>query len=310
MSKSLVVDIRMQKLMMHLRENHASWVPFLSAQAFGGRVHVLPTVPTESQTHNFGVHDLLLIEEASEEELFQLGRRTSAAIYLPRESDLADGVLTKADYVGFEALELDFSPIVFADGEADAYFMEGCRSREGLAVKPAIFLDRDGTIIELVPYVKDPNLVRLMDGVAEFLKSAVAKGYLLVCVTNQSGLGRGFYDLGEFQAVQDKMHSLLAESHVHLDASFFAGYFAESDNLVWAGRPGLRKPRAGMLLEAARRLNIDMGASIMIGDSLVDMKVGAAVGVKSIYQIRGPKIALGHHDRVAQKIEEFSEIPL
>ncbi|MBX3017671.1 MAG: HAD family hydrolase [Bdellovibrionaceae bacterium] len=149
----------------------------------------------------------------------------------------------------------------------------------------ALFLDRDGTIIDLVPYITDPAAVVLKDGIVPLIRWARGRGMMVVCVTNQSGIGRGWYTWEQFDAVQSRMDELLAAEGVHLDATFAAGYFPDSAFVEGLVAPGLRKPSPGMLTWAASRLNLDLSRSVMIGDSDVDVEAGQRAGCLGAFKI-------------------------
>lgn len=150
---------------------------------------------------------------------------------------------------------------------------------------PALFLDRDGTMIDLVPYITDHNLVSLKDGIRPLMHWAREKGMLIVCVTNQSGIGRGMYTWQQFTGVQNRMIELLSREGLAIDATFAAGYFSESDFAEGHLAPSLRKPAPGMLTWAARKLNISLSRSIMIGDSSVDVEAGERACCSYVYRI-------------------------
>jgi histidinol-phosphate phosphatase family protein len=141
------------------------------------------------------------------------------------------------------------------------------------APQPAIFVDRDGTLMEEVHYCKDPALICVFEGVSEGLRALRAAGFRTVLVTNQSGIGRGLIALHEYEQVHERLLELLGEEC--LDASYMC-----------ADAPGApsarRKPEPGMLLEAARELNLDLARSWMVGDKDIDIRCGVNAGVPGI----------------------------
>ena len=98
------------------------------------------------------------------------------------------------------------------------------RRDRGFCGGPALFLDRDGTLIDLVPYLADPDGVRLIDDAVELIRSANTAGWAVVVVTNQSGVGRGLYEWSDVEAVQERMFALLKEAGARVDASYAAGH--------------------------------------------------------------------------------------
>jgi len=135
----------------------------------------------------------------------------------------------------------------------------------------AVFLDRDGTILEHVPYLTDPVQVRLMPGAAEALRRLRAAGYLLVIVSNQSLVARGLGTHTQAETVSRRMEELFAAEGVRFDAIKYSFDGPDSN----APR---RKPNPGMLLEAAAEFDIDLARSAMIGDDPRDPEAGRAAG--------------------------------
>lgn len=136
---------------------------------------------------------------------------------------------------------------------------------------PALFLDRDGTLIEDVGYPRDPALVRLVAGAGAALREAACRGFRLVVVSNQSGVARGLITPAELAAVQERFVELLRAEGVALAGSYLCVHGPDDGCRC-------RKPRPGMLLDAARDLEIDLAASFMIGDKESDVEAGLAAG--------------------------------
>jgi len=149
---------------------------------------------------------------------------------------------------------------------------EVLRPRAG-AARPAIFLDRDGTLIELVEYLSEPDKVRLIAPALALVRAANALDLPVVLITNQSGIGRGFYGWAEFAAVHARLLSLLAEAECAINAAIACPALPAS------GAP-CRKPNPGMLLDAARLLPLDLEASWIVGDSLIDLEAGKRAGLR------------------------------
>ena len=135
----------------------------------------------------------------------------------------------------------------------------------------AVFLDRDGTVIEHVHYVTDPAKVAIVPGGVEALRKLRDDGYLLVLVSNQSLVGRGYGTVEDVEAVNARMLELLAEGGVTIDCVKYCPHRPEDDC------PN-RKPNPGMLLEAAKELDIDLGLSVMIGDNVTDVEAAENAG--------------------------------
>ena len=138
----------------------------------------------------------------------------------------------------------------------------------------AFFLDRDGVLIEQVEYIKAPDDVKLVPGAAEALKLIHDNGFLAVVVSNQSGIARGKFTTDELMAVQRRMYELLAERGERIDGFYFCPHDPHVEVCP------CRKPRPGMILRAARELDIDVASSFMIGDRPADVETGLNAGCR------------------------------
>lgn len=150
--------------------------------------------------------------------------------------------------------------------------------------KPAIFLDRDGTVIEDTGYLADPEGVRVYDDAADAIREFSKKGYLVVLTSNQSGVARGKFTESQLAKVHAKMEQLLSANGARLDAAYYCPYLEGPEAVVdkYRKNSDLRKPRPGMLLQAAKELKIDLARSWMIGDSPADVGAGQAAGCRTI----------------------------
>lgn len=155
--------------------------------------------------------------------------------------------------------------------DAAGMWRELLRPRAG-APRPAIFLDRDGTLIELVPYLSDPAAVRPIEAALALIRAANALDLPVVVITNQSGIARGLYDWSAFAAVQTRLLALLAAAGCAIDAVMACPAGPETD-------APCRKPNPGMLLEAARLLPLDLAASWIVGDAAIDLEAGKRAGL-------------------------------
>lgn len=148
--------------------------------------------------------------------------------------------------------------------------------------RPALFLDRDGTLIDYHPYLNDADKVRLVPGVVPMLMRFRKAGFRIVIVTNQSGVARGHCSPAQYAAVQARVAALLGADL--LDAAYACPCYAGGKG-EFAHDHGWRKPRPGMMLAASRDLNIDLAASVMVGDSLSDVQAGAAAGIERLAHV-------------------------
>lgn len=147
-------------------------------------------------------------------------------------------------------------------------------------MQPAIFFDRDGTLMEEVHYCADPGLVRLFPGVAPALRRLRERGFLLVLITNQSGIGRGIITPAQYEAVHAELLRQLSSgssgsSGLPLDAAYFCPDAPPTPS-------PRRKPEPGMVLEAARDLGIDLARSWFVGDKAADIACGSRAGTRTI----------------------------
>ncbi len=138
---------------------------------------------------------------------------------------------------------------------------------------PAVFLDRDGTLMEEVHYCRDPAEVRLLPGVIEGLQKLRTAGFRNVIITNQSGIGRGRIAPEEYEAVQARLLELIGPRLI--DATYFCPDAPGAES-------ARRKPSPAMVLEAARDLGLDLARSWFIGDKAIDVQCGRAASVRAI----------------------------
>jgi D-glycero-D-manno-heptose 1,7-bisphosphate phosphatase len=141
-----------------------------------------------------------------------------------------------------------------------------------MSLAKAVFLDRDGTLIHNVPYCSDPAKVQVLPGVTQSLKQLRVHGFKLVIVTNQSGIGRGYFKEETFWKVQTAFEQQVGSDII--DATYFCADHPDEAT-------DRRKPGPGMLIEAARDLDLDLASCFMIGDSESDVEAGIRAGVKA-----------------------------
>jgi len=139
----------------------------------------------------------------------------------------------------------------------------------------AVFLDRDGTLNVNTGYVGDPRDVRLIAGAAMGVKLLGDAGFATVVVSNQSGIARGYFSESDADAVDARVRELLAQAGASITATYRCPHLPD-------GECECRKPKPGMLLRAAADLNIDFASSWIVGDRLLDVEAGNAVGCRSV----------------------------
>jgi D-glycero-D-manno-heptose 1,7-bisphosphate phosphatase len=150
--------------------------------------------------------------------------------------------------------------------------------------RPAIFFDRDNTLIACDGYLGDPDKVVLVEGAAAVVARARQLGYATVVVSNQSGVARGMFDEDAVHAVNARLDELLLAGHAGavVDRHSFCPYHPEGTVPQYRHDSLLRKPKPGMILEAARTLALDLSRSWVIGDAPRDIEAGAAAGCRTI----------------------------
>ncbi|MHC4808016.1 MAG: D-glycero-alpha-D-manno-heptose-1,7-bisphosphate 7-phosphatase [Planctomycetota bacterium] len=146
----------------------------------------------------------------------------------------------------------------------------------------AIFLDRDGTLIEDPGYISNPDQVRLLDGVAEALAEFKALGYKLIVTSNQSGVARGIVTEKALEETHNRLKQLLAEKGGHLDKIYCCPCHPDGVIPKYRKESDWRKPNPGMLLAAADELDVDLSQSWVIGNEGRDVEAGLRAGCKTI----------------------------
>jgi D-glycero-D-manno-heptose 1,7-bisphosphate phosphatase len=158
-----------------------------------------------------------------------------------------------------------------------------------------VFLDRDGTLIEEKEYLSDPEQVAPFAGAAEALLSLQHAGFKLFVVTNQSGVGRGFFTMKEVERVHQRMEQLFARGGVRFERIYVA---PEAPGQPSRGR----KPSPQFLLDAGDEFGVDLASSFVIGDKLSDLECGWNAGVKKSILVRtgyGGKLEQEHPEPLA-----------
>jgi D-glycero-D-manno-heptose 1,7-bisphosphate phosphatase len=148
-----------------------------------------------------------------------------------------------------------------------------------LNLRPAVFLDRDGTLIQEREYLSRPQDVSILPGAQEALLSLQQAGFMLFVVSNQSGVGRGYFTLADLERVNARIASIFAARGVHFDKFYFA---PEAPDQPSRGR----KPSPQFLLDARDEFGLDIPASYLIGDKLSDLQCGWNAGVKKSILVR------------------------
>ena len=155
----------------------------------------------------------------------------------------------------------------------------------------AIFFDRDGTLNVDVHYLHDPAEFAWTEGAVEAIRWANEHGFLVIVVTNQSGIARGYYGEDSVRRLHDWMSAELAQHGAHIDAFYYCPHHPEGRVPAYTRVCGCRKPAPGMLLRAITEHDIDPAASLMIGDAPRDMAAAEKAGVRGMLYEGGNLLA-------------------
>ncbi|MDR1695569.1 MAG: HAD family hydrolase [Endomicrobium sp.] len=145
---------------------------------------------------------------------------------------------------------------------------------------PAVFLDRDGTIIFDKNYLSSPQQVKLYSYAADSINRLRKAGFKIIVVTNQSGIGRGMFTEKDLDKIHKKFLFLLKENGAKIDGLYYCPHIDED-------KCGCRKPKTGMALRAAKEHNIDLKKSYTVGDSVRDYVLGSNFGGKGVLVLTG-----------------------
>jgi len=146
----------------------------------------------------------------------------------------------------------------------------------------AVFLDRDGTVVRDVHHLRSIDQLRLLPGVADAIRRLNEAGLAVVVATNQSGIARGLLTEQELAALHDALLERLRRRRARLDAIYYCPHHPEIGTAPYRRRCRCRKPAPGLLLRAAKDLDLDLGASVVVGDSARDMEAGARAGCRAV----------------------------
>jgi histidinol-phosphate phosphatase family protein len=176
----------------------------------------------------------------------------------------------------------------------------------GVSLQKAVFLDRDGVILEERGYLAKPDEVTLLDGAAEAIRMMAGLGLKVVVVTNQSGIGRGFFDANDYKKVRERMNTLLAQQGAKVDAEY------NCPHAPWE-ECACRKPLPGLVQTAASELALDVAGSFVVGDKRSDMELARAVKARSVlvrtgYGKETEKDSDGTWDVAVDNISEAAEV--
>jgi D-glycero-D-manno-heptose 1,7-bisphosphate phosphatase len=156
-----------------------------------------------------------------------------------------------------------------------------------VGARPAVFIDRDGTLTEEVGYVNHPSRLRLLPRSAEAIRRLNQAGVAAVVATNQAGVARGYFSEGVLHAVNAALLGQLEEAGAHLDGLYVCPHHPSEGEPPYRAACDCRKPAPGLLLRAARELDLDLAASTMVGDKASDLEPARRVGARSVLVLTG-----------------------
>ena len=159
----------------------------------------------------------------------------------------------------------------------------------------AVFIDRDGTINVNVGYLDNPERFKMYPGVTEGIKLLKKNGFKIIVVTNQSGIGRGYFSIKTLEKINQKMKNELSGKGANVDAIYYCPHHPE-DNC------NCRKPRTGLLEAAIKEFNLDISLSYIIGDRMLDMEAGHKIGCKTV-------LVPEDRDKIEKEMEESNIQP-
>lgn len=165
--------------------------------------------------------------------------------------------------------------------------------------RPAVFLDRDGCLNEEVGYLNHVSRVRLLPGAAPAVRRLNEAGVAAVVATNQTGVARGYFPADVLEAVNREVVRQLALEGARLDGFYVCPHHPEHGEPPYRQVCECRKPRPGLLLRAARELDLDLAASVMVGDKISDVACGHAAGAAGVLVLTGYGRGEWEHRRAA-----------
>ena len=153
--------------------------------------------------------------------------------------------------------------------------------------KPAVFLDRDGTLNEQMGYINHLSRFVLLPGVPEAIRMFNQHGIPVVVVTNQSGLARGYFPAALLEAVHAEMRQQLAAQGAYIDGIYVCPHHPEAKVIQYRQNCRCRKPQTGLLEQAAADLHLDLSRSFMVGDRWSDLECGGRAGAAPVLVLTG-----------------------
>ena len=168
-----------------------------------------------------------------------------------------------------------------------------------MAARPAVIIDRDGTLTEEVGYVNHPRRLKLLPRSAEAIRRLNAAGVAAVVATNQAGVARGYFSQDVLNAVNDEMIAQLERADAHLDGVYVCLHHPSEGRPPFRADCDCRKPRPGLALQAAAELDLDLKASMVVGDKASDLLLAQAIGACGVLVLTGYGLGEWEYGRAA-----------
>lgn len=149
-------------------------------------------------------------------------------------------------------------------------------------MRRALFLDRDGTLNYDEGYTNSFDTTQIIEGSVDLIRFANQRNFHVIIATNQSGIGRGFYNEEKFHEYMGKMINYYRYYGAVIDDYFFAPYYKYSKNEIYKMGEMLRKPNTGMIELAVKKYSLDLANSILVGDKKTDIQTGKKIGIKNL----------------------------
>ncbi|MFH1684115.1 MAG: D-glycero-beta-D-manno-heptose 1,7-bisphosphate 7-phosphatase [Candidatus Margulisiibacteriota bacterium] len=162
----------------------------------------------------------------------------------------------------------------------------------------AVFLDRDGTIVEDVGYMNSPDQIKFIPGSIEAIKELNEAGYKVVIITNQAGIARGLITEDMLQTIDKTLHKWILNGGAHLDGMYYCPHHPEHGVYPYKQACECRKPHPGLIKKAHRDLKIDLAQSYMVGDKATDIEAGKRAGTKTVF------VSTGRGQEEKEKLKE------
>jgi D-glycero-D-manno-heptose 1,7-bisphosphate phosphatase len=182
-----------------------------------------------------------------------------------------------------------------------------------MSTTPAVFLDKDGTLLEDIPFNVDPSLMRLENGAAEGLRLLHAAGFQLIVISNQSGVALGRFPESALAAVEAQLERLFRNAGAALAGFYYCPHHPEGTMIDFVQECCCRKPRPGLIVRAAREHGIALDRSWFVGDILDDIEAGQRAGCRTIlinngHETEWLRTAWRWPDNMATNLEEAARI--